>query len=92
MVNYLHEILVKIPTVHSSSVVSVTVPSVHLSDDEHKEIPDKICSTNYGEKISAKITAKIPDDVTLTLCNVKFPEKTHGTLHRGNYLVEFPSG
>ena len=53
-VNYLHEILVKIPTVHTLSVTSViapicamSIPSVHLSDDKHQEIPDEFPSTNY---------------------------------------------
>ena len=46
-VNYLHEIPVKLPTVHTSSVTSVIapicglpIPSIHLSDDEYQEIPD----------------------------------------------------
>ena len=34
---------------------------------------------------------KIPDDVTLTLHQAKFPEITTGNIKNGgNYLVEFP--
>ena len=65
MVNYLHEILVKIPTVHTSSVTSVIAPistlsvlSVHLSNDEYQEILEEFPSTNYGEKYPAITTAK----------------------------------
>ena len=81
--NFMHKITVKILTVDSSSVVSAVasihapfILSVHLSDDEHQEILEEVRSTNYGEKIPVKITAKIPDKVTLTLCNAKFLEET----------------
>ena len=90
MVNYLHKFLVEIPTVHTLSVASVIAPirassivSVHLSDDEHQEIPAKLPGTNYREKYPVEITVKIPDDVTLTLCNTKFLEKTTGNLDGG---------
>ena len=46
-----------------------SVPSIHLSDDEYQEILDEFPSTNSGEKFLTKITAKIPDDKTLTLHN-----------------------
>ena len=48
--------------------------------------------TNYGEKFSAKIMTKFSDDVTLTLCNVKFLEKTPDDFNGVNVMVEFPSG
>ena len=83
MVNYLHKMLVRIPTVCTSSVTSViapvsalSVPSVHLSDDKCQEILDKFHSTNYGEKHLAQIMATITADVTITLHQVKFQEKT----------------
>ena len=98
MVNYLHKILVKIPTINTSSAyichcthLCIICSVIHLSDDECQEIPDKISSTNYGEKF-LEITAKFPDDVTLTLCNVKFLEKDPGNSNEVKYLVEFPSG
>ena len=79
-----------------SSVVApisaLSVPSVHPSDDECQEIPDKLPSTNYGDKFLAEIMAKIPDIATLTQHNVKFLEKTPGNSNGGNYSVEFLSG
>ena len=55
MVNYLHEILVKIPTVNTSSVMSVITPinassilSIHLSEIECQEIPDEFPGTDMG--------------------------------------------
>ena len=82
-VNYLHEILEEIPTVCTLSVTSVISPihalsilSIHPSDDECQEILDEFPGTIYWEKLPAGITARIPDDVTLTLHNVKFLEKT----------------
>ena len=66
MVNYLHEITVKLPPVHTSYIASVIapiyalpIPSIHLSNDEHHEIPDEFPSTNYGEKNLSEITAKV---------------------------------
>ena len=60
-VNYRHEILVKSPSVHTSCIAFVVAPicassvlSIHLSNDEHQEIPDKFPSTNYGEKTHPK--------------------------------------
>ena len=98
-VNYLHEILVIIPTLHTSSVTSViaplsalSIPSVHPSDVELQEIPSKIPITNYGEKYLVEITAKIFNNITLTLQQVKFLEKTPGNFNWGNFSVEFPSG
>ena len=74
MVNHLNKIPVKSPSVHTSCITSViapihalSIPSVHLSDDECHEILDKVPSTNYGEKFPSRIMAKIPDNVTLTL-------------------------
>ena len=81
MVYYLHEIPVKSPSVHTSSVTSVitpvhalSIPSIHPSDDKCQEILDKFPCINYGEKFLSDITVKIPDDITLTLHLVKFRE------------------
>ena len=59
MVNYLHEILVKIPTVHTPSLMSVLAPmyassilSIHLSDNKHQETPEIFPITEHGEKFS----------------------------------------
>ena len=85
MIDYLHEILVEIPTICTSLVMSViapvqklSIPSIHPSDNKCHEILDKLPSTNYGEKNSSEIMAKFPDDVTLTIHQVKFLEKTPG--------------
>ena len=84
-VNYLHKILVKIPTVCKLSVMSViapicalSIPSIHPPDVECQEIPEGFPSTNHGENFLIEIMAKIPDNVTLTICNSKFLEKTPG--------------
>ena len=57
MVIYLHEILVKRPTVCTSSIMYViapictlSIPSIHPSGDKHQEIPDEFPGTNYGKK------------------------------------------
>ena len=99
MVNYLHEIPVKIHTVHSLSVMSViapisasSIPSVHPSDNECQEILEEFPGTSYGEKFLAEIMVKIPDNVTLTLYNMKFPEKTLDNSNEGNHWGEFLSG
>ena len=47
-------------------------------------------STNYGEKNLSEIIAKIPDDVTLTLHQVKFPDETPGTTNGVKYPANFP--
>ena len=97
-VNYLHEIPVNIPTVHTSSVMSVItlisasyVPSIHPLDDEGWEKLEQFPSTSYEENFMVVITAKIPDDITLTLHQVKFPEKASQNFNVGNCSVEFPS-
>ena len=89
MVYYLYEIPVKIPTVHPLSVMSVIAPisassilSVHPSDDEHQEIPEEFPVTPTPIKYGENFLAKYPDDVTLTLCNVKFLEKVPGNSNR----------
>ena len=96
-VNYLHEIMVKSPSVHTLYGTSVVAPicassiqhihtpcvtsviapvcglpflSICLTNNEHQEFPDEFHSTNYGEKLLSKITAKIPDNITLTLHQV----------------------
>ena len=72
-----------IQSIHTSCVMSVIAPihalpilSVNLSDDEHQEFLDEFPGTSYGEKKPSKIMAKIPDNVALTLHQVKFPEET----------------
>ena len=69
--------------VHTSRVTSVLAPihalpvlSVHPSDDECQEFPDEFPGAKYGEKNSSEIMVKIPDDITLTLHELKFPEET----------------
>ena len=74
-----------IAPVHASPI-----PSVHPSDDECQEFPEKFPGTNYGEKKPSKIMAKIPDDITLTLHQAKFPEETPGTTNGVKYLANFP--
>ena len=44
-----------------------SIPSINQSDDECQEIQDKFPSSNHGEKFPVEITAKIPDDISLTL-------------------------
>ena len=98
-VNYQHKIPVKSPSVQTLSVTSViaavcalSIPSIHPSDDEHQEILDKFPGTNYGETSPSEIKAKFPDNVTLTLCNVKFLEKTSGNVNGAKNLKKFLSG
>ena len=55
MVNYLHEIPVKSPSVHSSCITSVIAPVCASS----QEIPDEFPGTNYGEKNQSEIMAKL---------------------------------
>ena len=61
------------------SISASSVLSIHPSDDEHQEITEEFLITNYGEKLPAKIAAKmmakIPDNIILTLDNAKFLEK-----------------
>ena len=73
-------------------ISALSIPSVHLSDDEHQEILEEFSHTNYGEKFPSQIL--IPHNVTLTptLHNAKFPEKTSGNANGRNFIVEFPSG
>ena len=87
------------PTVRTSSVTSVitpisasSVPSIHPSGNECKEILDEIPGTTYGEKFPSKITMKVPDNKTLTLCNVKLLERTPGNSNGVNFMVELLSG
>ena len=90
MVKYLHDIPAKIPTVCTSLVTSVnapisasSIPSVNLFNNKHQVIPAKFPSTNYGKKFPVEIIAKIPDNVTLALHNVKVMEKTPATFLLG---------
>ena len=62
-----------IAPIHASSI-----PSIHPSDDEHQEILDKFPGTIYGEKTPSKFMAKPPDNITLTLHQAQFLEKTPG--------------
>ena len=59
--------------------------SIHQSDDKCQEFPDEFPGTNYGEKNLSKMMARIPDDVTLTLHQAKFPEETPGTTNGVKY-------
>ena len=70
-------------------ICALPIPSVHLTDDECQEFLNKFPGSNYGEKTLSEIMAKIPDDVTLTLYQVKFPEETPGTTNGVNYLDYF---
>ena len=99
MVNDLQEIPIKSLPVSSSLVTSViasicasSIPSIHLSDDKCQEILEEFPGTNYGGRHPSKILVKIPADVTLTLHNAKFPEKTPGISNVVNFLVGFLSG
>ena len=96
MVNYLHKITVRIPTICTSSVTSVVapiyalpIPSINSSDDKCQEIPDEFPGTNYGEKNLSEIMARIPNDITLTLHQAKFTEETPGTSNGAKYLANF---
>ena len=71
------------------SISALPIESVHLSGEECQEFPDKFPGTNYGEKNPSEIMAKIPDNVTLTLHQVKFLEKTPGTTNGVKYLASF---
>ena len=69
-------------SVHTSYVMSViapihalSIPSIDPYNDKHQEFPAKFPGTSLGEKKPSKITTKIPDNVTLTLQQVKFTEK-----------------
>ena len=72
-------------------VCASSVPSVLPYGNERQEFPAGYPGTNYGEKNPSEITAKIPYDVTLTLQQAKFPEKTPDTTNRvkypGNFLL-----
>ena len=76
-----------ITPIHASSILSI-----HPSSDEHQEIPDAFPSTNFGEKFPGEIMAKIPDYITLTLHQAKFPEETPGNSNEVNFMVEFLCG
>ena len=74
-----------VPSICTSYVMSVVspvsaspVPSGHLTNDERQEFPDEFPGTNNGEKLPSKITAKIPDDITLSLHQAKFLVGTPG--------------
>ena len=95
MVNYLHEIPVIIPTVHTSSVMSAIAhhlfhPSIQYMFNirrSQRNSPGLI----MGE-IPAKNYSKNPRECNPNLYNVKFLEKPPGNSNGGNYSVEFPSG
>ena len=83
--------------VHTSCITSVVppvsaspIPSVCLTDDKCQKFPDKFPGTNYGENLPFKIMAKIPDDVTPTLHQAKFPEETPGNTNGVKYMGSFP--
>ena len=65
MANYLHKILVEIPTVYTLSAMSAITPvhalsvsSIHLSDNKHQEIQDQFPSMNFGRKTHPKLQQK----------------------------------
>ena len=65
MVNSLHKILVKLPTVCTSSVMYVIAPicassglSVNPSDNKQQEIPDDFLSTNYRRNSKKRLLQK----------------------------------
>ena len=72
-----------------AAVCTSSEPSIHPSHDKCQEFLDEFPGTNYGEKNLSKITAKIPDDITLTLCQVKFLEATPGTTNGVKYPATF---
>ena len=73
-----------IAPVHASPVLSI-----HLTDDKCQEFPDEFPGMNHGEKLPSEIRAKIPDEITLTLCQAKFPEETPDTTNGVNFLAIF---
>ena len=82
--------------VSTSCTMSVVAPmqaspvlSVHLSDNNCQEFPDEFPGNNYGKKNPSEIMAKIPDNITLTLHQVKFTEETPGTTNGVKYLSNF---
>ena len=72
--------------IHASPILSVCP-----SNDECQEFLDEFPGTKYGEKNPSEIMVKFPDDVTLTLHQVKFPEETPDTTSRVIYLGNFSS-
>ena len=81
-----------IQPVHSSCIIApihaLSIPSINPSDDECQDFPDKFPGTKYGEK--SKITVKFPDNIALTLHQVKFLEETPGTTIGVIYQADFP--
>ena len=73
----------------SALICALPMLSVHLTDNEHQEFPDKFPSTNYGDKNLSEIMAKIPNNVTLTLHHAKFLEETPGTTNGVKYPANF---
>ena len=69
---------------HCTPICALSILSIHLSDDKCQEIPDQFPSTNYGERNQSKFTVTLPDNVTLTLWNVKFVKKTPGNVNGEN--------
>ena len=75
-----------------ASVSALSILSIYLSDDKCQEIPEEFSGNNYREIFLVEIMAKIPDDITLTLCNTKFPEKIPAISYGGNFTEEFLTG
>ena len=87
-----------IQPIHTLCIMSLIAPihalpilSIHSSYDEHQEFPDEFPSTKYGEKNLSEITVTFPDNVTLTLNQVKFLEEAADTTNRVTYLSNFSS-
>ena len=96
VVNYLHEIPVISPPIHTSCIMSVIAP-IHdcpFCPSICQAMNIRKSQTNspvliMGKNLS-KIMTKFPNNVTLTLHNVKFPEKTPGATNGAKYLANFP--
>ena len=85
-----------IQPIHTSCIMSVVapvhaslIPSIHPYDNERQEFVDGFPGTKHGEKNLSKIMVKLPHDLTLTLHQVKFPEKTPDTTSRAKYPGNF---
>ena len=64
------------------------IPSIHPSDNKHKDFLVEFPSTSYGEKNLSEIMVKTPDDIALH--QVKFPDETpditNGVIYPANFL------
>ena len=72
-------------------VCSLPILSICPSNDEHQEFPEEFPNIKFGEKTPTKIMVQFPDDITLTLHQVKFLEETTDTTNRVIYPSNFSS-